>query len=356
MKKVAIVGIVGLPAKYGGFETLVHYITLLKQNPLIKYTVYCTSSKFKKSSHFNNAVLQYIPLKANGIQSIFYDIWAILKSIRYDIILILGVSGCLILPIVRLLSNAKLIVNIDGIEHKRKKWGRFASFFLKLSESFAIKFAHQIIADNKAVADYVMTTYKKKSIIIPYGGDHSYRRELTQEVKDKYKLPNKYAFKVCRIEPENNIELILEAFSEIKDLSLVIIGNWNNSKYGIQIRNRFSKFNNIHLLDPIYDQNILDQIRSNCYVYIHGHSAGGTNPSLVEAMYLCLPVITYDVNFNRQTTQNKALYFSNYLSLRYLLQTIHINKLNELKNNMFNIAKENYCWNNIVEQYEKLYQ
>ena len=122
-------------------------------------------------------------------------------------------------------------------------------------------------------------------------------------------LSENYAFKVCRIEPENNVHLILEAFYKYPLLNIVLVGNWNNSVYGKQLKLQFESFENIYLLEPIYDQNILNQLRSNCYLYIHGHSAGGTNPSLVEAMYLELPIIAYDINYNRETTSNKALYF-----------------------------------------------
>ena len=117
--------------------------------------------------------------------------------------------------------------------------------------------------------------------------------------------------RVCRIEPENNVHVVLKAFAQLPEKTFVMVGNWNNSEYGKSMKADYGNYSNIHLLDPIYDQVKLDKLRSNCLVYIHGHSAGGTNPSLVEAMYLGRPVIAFDVSYNCVTTENKALYFKN---------------------------------------------
>jgi len=151
-KKVAIIGTMGIPAKYGGFETLTEYLT---KNLYKKYnlTVYCSSKSYKhKIAQHNGANLKYINLNANGIQSIPYDIISIIKSLKEsDTLLILGVSGCIILPIIRVFSKKNIIVNIDGLEWKRDKWGKFAKWFLKYSERLAVKYANSIVADNKVI-------------------------------------------------------------------------------------------------------------------------------------------------------------------------------------------------------------
>ena len=307
-KKIAIIGTVGLPVKYGGFETLAEYLTkyLSKEFDL---TVYCSAKSYEeKLSTHNGAKLEYINLNANGIQSIPYDMFSILKSYRYaDTILILGVSGCIILPFVKLFSKKKIVANIDGLEWKRQKWNKYAKWFLKYSEKQAVNYADIVITDNQVIQDYVVAEYGKESTLITYGGDHVNRVELSKAVSDDYTFLNgKYAFTVCRIEPENNIHSIMEAMAMQNELPLVIIGNWDNSEYGRGLRKEYASKEHIHLLDPIYDQNILDQIRANCYVYLHGHSAGGTNPSLVEAMYLGLAIFAYDVSYNIETTEHQA--------------------------------------------------
>jgi glycosyltransferase involved in cell wall biosynthesis len=356
MKKIAIIGTVGIPAKYGGFETLVEYLVeyLAKDYDI---TVFCSAkSYYNQPTEYNSAKLEYINLNANGFQSIPYDIISIFKALREsDVLLILGVSGCIILPFLRIFSKKRIVINIDGLEWKRDKWNKQAKWFLKYSEKLAVKYADVVISDNKVIQEYVLKEYNIKSEFIAYGADHVAKEKLSDEIKIIYPFLNEqYAFTVCRIEPENNIHLILDAFAEYKKFNIVIVGNWMNSEYGHKLKEKYAKSKNIFLLDPIYEQNILNQMRSNCSIYIHGHSAGGTNPSLVEAMYLGLPVFAFGVQYNVETTDNKAKYFKN---KKELIQLLEITDFTELKNigcSMKNIAQENYIWRKISQQYSKL--
>ncbi|MFN6946485.1 MAG: DUF1972 domain-containing protein, partial [Cytophagaceae bacterium] len=173
-KSIAIIGTVGIPAKYGGFETLAeNLVTYLSSEYNI--TVFCSGKAYDdRPDSFNGAKLKYINLSANGPASIFYDIFSIINSLKFaDVLLILGVSGCVSLPIVRLLSKKKIIVNIDGLEWKRGKWSRFAKWFLKFSEALAVRYADVIIADNRVIQEYIANEYGKLSELISYGGDHA---------------------------------------------------------------------------------------------------------------------------------------------------------------------------------------
>lgn len=177
---------------------------------------------------------------------------------------------------------------------------------------------------------------------------------MEQSVIPDVSSGSRYAFGVCRIEPENNIHIILEAFAKTPPMPLVFVGNWDNSEYGREQKARYSEIPHIRLSDPIYDQEKLNGIRGNCTVYLHGHSCGGTNPSLVEAMYLGLPVIAYDVNFNRETTEGKALYFSSADELRTLCGELNDTELKKLAASMKEIALRRYTWKRISDCYSKL--
>lgn len=355
MKNIAIIGIQGVPANYGGFESLVENVIGEHKSEDICYSVFCSSKDLpQKNSEYKGARLKYIPLSANGVQSIPYDMLSLLKVPKEtDVILVLGVSGSLILPLFRLFSKKRLIINIDGLEHRRDKWGKMAKWFLKLSEKMAVKYADVIIADNKGIQDYVKDEYGKDSVLIAYGGDHVIRElspSFEQEVLDKYFLQSDgYAITVCRIEPENNCHKTLEAFSRT-DKKLVFIGNWNRSEYGQSLKEKYSQFPNIILQDPIYDIDTLYVLRKNAGMYIHGHSAGGTNPSLVEAMFFGCPILCYDVVYNRETTKNKSYYWSNEDELVAL-----INRKDLTGEGMKNIAEKEYTWQAITSQYEGLY-
>ena len=290
------------------------------------------------------------------MSSIIYDVLSVLHSLFYaDVILVLGVSGAFVLPIVKLLTKKKIITNIDGLEWKRDKWGRLAKKYLKKQEEIAVKYSHYVVVDNEGIQQHVTSSYSKQSHLISYGGDHVFNVYLKQETIDEFNLPKKFAFKVCRIEPENNIHLILEAFSE-SETNLVIVGNWYNNDYGKNLKKTFNQ-KNIYLLDPIYNQEQLNEIRSNCFLYIHGHSAGGTNPSLVEAMCLGLPVLAFNVSYNKFTTHNEALYFQNKAeiinNLKLITENPDILKQKSLK--MKEISLNEYNWCSISDKYKRLF-
>lgn len=361
MKKIAIIGTQGVPAQYGGFESLAENLIGTLRSPEIQYTVYCSGRAYKDRLYeYKDARLEYINLKANGVHSIFYDILSLIKASRcHDIILVLGVSGCCILPLYRLFfPMRKLVINIDGLEHRREKWGKIAKKFLKFSEKMAIKYANTIVTDNKGIQDYVLDEYGKDSVLITYGGDHALVNDMTipeqMNVLKDYNLKAKdYAITVCRIEPENNCHITLEAFSKTEK-QIVFIGNWNRCEYGKVLKEKYSIYENIKMLDPIYDIDTLFALRKNAAMYIHGHSAGGTNPSLVEAMFFNIPIVAYKVVYNVETTHNKALYFSGVNELIHILnspKTDLIKHAEVLKG----IAEEQYTWNKIVKQYESVY-
>lgn len=355
MKHISIIGTQGVPANYGGFESLVENIIGENKSDDIRYTVFCSARDMRERlDEYKGAELKYIPLRANGVQSIPYDIWSFMRVPKdSDVILVLGVSGCLILPLYRLFSRKRLVINIDGLEHRREKWGKAARTFLKFSEKMAVRYADVIIADNKGIQDYVKEEYGKESVMIAYGGDHVIREadeSFEKDVLDGFGLEaGEYAVTVCRIEPENNCHKILEAFSRT-DRKLIFIGNWNRNEYGRGLKERYAQFPNIIIQDPVYDIDKLYVLRKNARMYVHGHSAGGTNPSLVEAMFFGRPILCYNVVYNRESTHDKAYFWSDVDELATLLQR------NDLNGEMMKvIADKEYTWKAITAQYESLY-
>lgn len=353
--KVGVIGTVGIPAKYGGFETLAHQL-VLNLGKRLDLTVYSSSKNYPKEerrSTWQGAKIKYLPLKANGAQSILYDILSMIHAMIYcDVLLVLGVSGCIFLPIVKIFSTKRIIVNVDGLEWRRAKWSGWIKKFLIFSEQMAVRFADEIITDNAGLQDYVAKHYGIESSLIEYGADHVVPVKVQGKIAKKYTFLNeKYAFKVCRIEPENNIHLVLEAFKELPHLPLVLVGNWSHSDYGRRLKSTYGKLNHIHLLNPIYEPTELNMLRSNCSVYIHGHSAGGTNPSLVEAMYLGLPILAFDVIYNRVTTEFKGVYFQSKHDLISNLISLSDSELQVLGQQMQSIANRRYTWSFISNKY-----
>ena len=200
----------------------------------------------------------------------------------------------------------------------------------------------------------MIETYHKNPQLIAYGGDHvlvNVPEEEQAACLKRYGLSkNGYALTVCRIEPENNIDMILDVFAGSQD-KIVIVGNLQVSSYSRKLVQQYSQYNNILLIDAVYDKVSLYILRHNAGYYVHGHSAGGTNPSLVEAMFFGRPILAYDVLYNRVTTFEQAKYFANKEELKILItQTKSMNGLL-----LQQMASERYTWQIITRQYEELY-
>lgn len=356
MKRISIVGTVGVPGNYGGFETLAENLVNFHDAFDIdcQLTVYCSSKSFeKKLDKLKKAELRYLNLNANGIQSIIYDGLSIFDSLRRktDVLLLLGVSGAFVLPLVRIFSSCVVVTNIDGIEWKRTKWGKPARFFLKWSEYLAVRWSHVVVADNFEIGVYVREAYGRSCDIIAYGGDHALAFQATELDFD---LPKNYTLGLCRIEPENNVAMILEAFVLLPEFPLIFVGNWESSEYGRRLRSQFQNFTNLYLLDPIYDPGKLRALRQGAMVYVHGHSAGGTNPSLVEMMHFAIPIVSHGCSFNRHTTENKAIYFSNSDEIIDAMIELRDSHDVSIGSDMMDIAKRRYRWDVVGSEYFRL--
>lgn len=357
MKSIAILGTVGIPASYGGFETLAENLVRFHQKYSLQggLTVYCSANSYpEKLPNYLGARLRYVRFSPNGVSSITYDIVSLFSAVwhRNEVILLLGVSGAVSLPLIRLFSRARIVTNVDGIEWKREKWKGVARWFLRLSERMAVRFSHEVVADNAGIAKHIWESYERHAHVIAYGGDHAL--QTPRKAYEGPDIPLRYALGLCRIEPENNVTMILEAFAPNTVMPLVFVGNWNNSAFGRELKKRYAHHSHLHLLDPIYDVGVLRTLRENAAMYVHGHSAGGTNPSLVEMMHFSLPILAYDCIFNRSTTEDNAIFFKDADSLRESLATLDSEKAAHIYSDMNRIARERYTWNAIGQTYFEL--
>jgi glycosyltransferase involved in cell wall biosynthesis len=352
--RIAILGTVGVPGRYGGFETLAE--NLVRFHASIGHsaglTVWCSAKDSPAHpERFERADLRYVNLRANGMQSIPYDAISLWQAVRsgHDRILLLGVSGALALPLIRVISRARIVTNIDGIEWKREKWSRLARAVLHISEWAAVRFSHDVIADNQAIADHVRAVYRSPCHVIAYGGDHAVAHAPEAD-RLPAGLPDHYALALCRIEPENNVHTILAAWENL-ETPLVFVGNWTNSSYGQDLKRRFGDRANLFLLDPIYDPGGLRALRDRATVYVHGHSAGGTNPSLVEMMHFGIPVFAHGCAFNRHSTEGRARYFETPAELVALARELDLRATAAIGSAMKDIAQRRYTWDQIGTTY-----
>ena len=359
-KTVALIGTNGIPAHYGGIETLAEY---LARDLNESYDLYCYCSKTPRERQlktYRNTKLVYVPLKANGWQSILYDGYTIFRSLcKYDVLVILGCS-CPPAMWFKVLTKKKIVLNIIGGRETEKirgikVFGRFEVAMKKWMEKIQAKYANYVIIDNAANVIDFENKYHVKALLAEYGGDHATYEPITEVMLAKYPFLNgKYDVTVSRAQEDMNIHLVIEAYKMVPDRIVVIISNWNSSSYGQKLyADNNGKYPNIILLNAIYDQRELNTIRSNASLYLHTHSMCGTAPSLVEAMYLKLPVICFNVPTNIETTEGKSLYFESVGDLIEILRSLNDAKLKQIKVNLSEVAHRRYTWKRISAIYRE---
>ena len=380
MKNVFIIGSRGYHASYGGWETFVSNLTdHYKDKNTRFYISKYTEDKEEKTKIINDNITVFpIYVKKSGSATMFfYSIKAFKYSINYikqnklknTYLYMLGLKlfNYLWLYEKRLKKlSITTLVNPDGLEHERSKWSYPVKKFFLLSEKLMLNHTDIIICDAKGIKSYIEKKYPNlKSITkyIAYGSEkYDFKNINEEKILNEYNLKkNNYCLMVGRCVPENNYELIIKEFmnSKIKK-ELIIITNLSSSNYYEELKQitNCDKDKRIHFIDGVYDKEKLAVIRKNAYLYIHGHSVGGTNPSLIEALSLTDINILYDVCFNKDVGETSCLYFKEKNSLTKILDNEKEldKKRKELSNHAKEIIKTNFTWDIIVLEYQKIFK
>jgi glycosyltransferase involved in cell wall biosynthesis len=359
-KKVAIIGTNGIPASYGGFETLSEFL-VENLNNQFEFIVFCSKGQKKKANNlktYKGAKLIYLPFNANGYQSVIYDFISIIISLfRYDTLLVLGATGGISF-VLNAFFKKNIILNHGGLnEWEREKYGKVGKMWALYSRKIATKFTTADIGDNPLIIESLFKTFGVKANLIAYGGDHVFKVETTDLLLQKYPfVADDYYVSVSRAQPDNNIHLLIDAFKLLPNNKVVIVSNWQVSDYGKELwESEKDKYSNVILVDAIYNKEELHFVRNKAQAYIHSHSFCGTAPSLVEAMSLDLPIISFDVPTNRYTTNNKAFYFKTSNDLIEIVKLLNNELLEKNKLEMSKLAVERYQWKHISNLYAKLF-
>jgi len=379
VKNIFIIGSRGYHENYGGWET---FVTNLVDNYNDSNTIFyiskiTTNNEDVKSINDNITLFPIKVSNFNGLNMFKYAIKSLNKTIEYieknninnAYIYILGLK---LLNYLGLKKNkihklgATIIVNPDGLEWMRSKWNRIAKKFFLLSEKWMLKNSDIIVCDSLGIKDYIDNRYPKvkdKTKYIAYGSntfDFTNINEL--EILNKYNLKkDNYCLMVGRCVPENNYELVIKEFMNSNiDKELVIISNLNSSNYynELIVKTNCLSDKRIKFINGVYDSINLAVIRRNAYLYIHGHSVGGTNPSLIEALSLTELNILYDVSFNKYAGSNSCLYFKNEGELTEILNnTKYLDNIKEEKGKLAKeIVKNNFTWEIIIDKYKEIFK
>lgn len=384
MKDIFIVGSKGIPAQYGGYETFVDNLVTRQVSRDVKYHIACmTFNKETKDYNYNGADCHEIHVPdIGGPKAILYDLkalnWALdeikKNNLRDGIVYILA---CRIGPFIHSYISKfhklgfEVWVNPDGHEWLRAKWSKPVRKYWKVSESGMVKHADLLICDSKNIEKYIHKEYKKfnpATTFIAYGADvQASKLSLTSpEARnwfDKNKVqPLNYFLIVGRFVPENNYETMIREFmaSNVKKDLVIITNVEKNSFYqALQEKTHFENDPRIKFVGTVYDKELLKLIRENAYGYIHGHSVGGTNPSLLEALGSTRLNLLYDIGFNKEVAEDGAVYWNTSVgNLKRLLEKTDAfdnDQIDAFDRRSKQRIIDDYSWNKIVDSYESVF-
>lgn len=358
--KIAILGTRGVPNYYGGFEQFAEFFSVYLANK--GHEVYCYNSHnhpFQEKT-FNGVhiIHQHDPEYKYGTFGQFvYDYNCIIDARKrdFDIILQLGYTSnsiwFFLMP-----KKAINIINMDGLEWKRSKYSWPVQQFLKVAEWLAAKSGDYLVADSLGIQSFLKKKYKKESTYIAYGA-HLFDSPNDDVLKQYQVEPGNYNMIMARFEPENNLDMVLEgvALNNEDQTPILVIGK-HETRYGAYLKDKFKNNSNIRFIGGVYNLEHLNNLRYYSNLYFHGHSVGGTNPSLLEAMASQALIIAHNNDFNKGVLKENAYYFSNPSEVKKILNTIKkSDNLHFIKNNYQAIAND-FNWEKINGDYLQLFE
>lgn len=367
---------------YGGYETFLEKLTEYHQeNPQLKYHIAWKGTE-KKEFYYHNAHCFQINVPDIGhAQAIYYDVAALnfcIKDIKKHKIKtpIVYILACRIGPFAAYYRNkihklgGRVYVNPDGHEWLRAKWSPLIRKYWKLSEELMVKHADLLICDSKNIETYVRNTYSKykpDTTFIAYGAELSLSKLADKDNKIinwylKNGLEKKnYYLAVGRFVPENSFEIMIREFMASNSKRNFAIITTSNNKFLAELEDRlhFKKDKRIKFVGTVYDSELLKKIRENAYAYLHGHTVGGTNPSLIEALGSTDLNLLIDVGFNQEVAEDTALYWGSDIDdLRKLIDKVDamsIESIHELGKKAKKRVADAYTWEYIGYKYEQLF-
>jgi glycosyltransferase involved in cell wall biosynthesis len=242
---------------------------------------------------------------------------------------------------------------MDGLEWNRSKYSKNVQRFLKHAEKLAVKYSRFYISDSLVIKSYLGEKYKIESKYIPYGAD-LFSDEEREQVESSEALKEDYFLLMARMEPENNIETILAGFNDSHSKKKFMVLGHTDNRFGKFITHKFKNDSRIEFKGGIYDTAKVRSLQNNSYLYFHGHSVGGTNPSLLEAMASEALIAAHNNPFNKSVLNTDAFYFSNANEVRDLVETVQRKEPEKtMVNNNLHKIKYQFNWEKIVNQYEE---
>lgn len=306
--KIAIIGSRGYPSSYGGFETFVRHFAPYLHEAGVDVSVYCRGSERRTGEEVVDGVrcVWTAGVDRKALSTLSHGLTASIDCVkrRPDAALILNVANGYYLPMLHR-AGIPTAVNVDGMEWERAKWNAAGKKVFRWGASLTARYADEIVVDSRAIGDVWKSMFGVNSHFIPYGAPVV--REHGSARLDRLGLrPRNYVLAVARLVPENNVEILLEALSLLGgNIPAVIVGSAPApTDLERELARRSVSSQNFHWLGHVSDQELLTELWRNCGVYYHGHSVGGTNPALLQALGCGSPTVAIDTPFNREVIEH----------------------------------------------------
>jgi glycosyltransferase involved in cell wall biosynthesis len=353
--KIGILGTRGIPNYHGGFEQFAEFFSVfLAENNHEVYVYNSSKHPFQKKMFKGvNIIHSYDPEDKIGTPGQFiYDLNCILdaRKRQFDILLQLGYTSSTIWY--RLLPKRSIIItNMDGLEWKRSKYSKKVQRFLKYAEKLGVKSSDFLISDSIGIQNYLKTTYNVDSEYIAYGAELFDSPDMDL-IKEYDVEPYNYNMLIARLEPENNIEIILDGVASSNTrTTFLVVGKHDVNTFGAYLKKKFKNITNIKFIGGVYNLEHLNNLRYFSNLYFHGHSVGGTNPSLLEAMSSKALIIANSNEFNKSILQDNAFYFENPKDVKFHLEHTFKNEHAIKIENCYNQINKHFSWDIINKKY-----
>jgi glycosyltransferase involved in cell wall biosynthesis len=317
--RIAMIGTRGVPATHGGFETAVEEIGSRIVEAGHEVVVYCRNPGQRLRSYRGMTLHNLPAVRTKSLDTLSHSGLSALHAAaidRPDAAVLFNAGNAPYIPVLHA-ARIPFATHMDGLEWKRAKWAGLGARYYRWAESFAARRSPALIADALGIQAYLRTTYQRDAVYIAYGAPSiSPGTDRLPGLGEELGIdlpPDGYHLVVARFEPENHLREIVDGYvrSDAK-LPLVVVGDTPYSDdYQLAVKAVAEADDRVTLAGSVWDQTVLDQLYTHCRSYVHGHSVGGTNPSLLRAMGAGAPVTAYDVVFNRETTGGHAKFFTN---------------------------------------------
>ena len=358
--RIAMLGTRGVPAHYGGFETAVEEIGQRLVTRGHEVTVYCRgAARPAPKEHLGMRLVHLPALKGRAVETLSHTALSVLHVLAHrshDVVLVFNAANAPFLPMLSL-RGIPVAVHVDGLEWKRAKWGPAGRRYYRWAEAHAVRWSDALIADAQGIADYYMSEFGAATELLTYGAPIQ-TRPRSDRLAELGVSRAGFHLVVARFEKENHVEEIVEGYRYSRcDLPLLVVGSAPYAdEYTTRVRQAAGGDPRIRLLGGVWDQQVLDQLYANCLTYLHGHSVGGTNPSLLRAMGAGADVIAWDCTFNREVLGEFGRYFERPAELGQLAWRAEVlpDEAAERGDSFRSRAAARYDWHEVTGGYELL--